>query len=97
MAARRPAATDASRVPDSLRVREISAQPSAAELERAALASQYAVATVAPSGETRVPPVLPKRPVAPTVPAVDRDELADLMSRMEGMLDGGLEEDDDDT
>ena len=95
MVARRPPATDASREPESLRVREISAQPSAAELERAALASQYAVATVAPSGETRVPPVLPKRPVAPTVQAVDHDELADLMSRMEGMLDAGLDEDDE--
>ena len=94
MAARRPAATDALREPDSLRVREISAQPSAAELERAALASQYAVATVAPSGETRVPSVLPKRPIAPTVQPVDRDELADLMSRMEGMLDGALEDGD---
>ena len=86
------AAREPSRAPGSLRVREISANPSNTELERAALAAQYAVASVAPNGETRVPPpvLVEAKPDAVAengAERLDRSEVDELMLRMEGMLD----------
>ena len=84
------AAREPSRAPESLRVREISANPSDTELERAALAAQYAVASVAPNGETRIPPpvrVEVKPDAENGVERLDRSEVDELMLRMEGMLD----------
>jgi hypothetical protein len=71
-------------------VREISANPSDTELERAALAAQYAVASVAPNGQTRVPPpvlVEAKPDAEDGAERLDRSEVDELMQRMEGMLD----------
>ena len=91
------AARESSRAPGSLHVREISAHPSATELERAALAARYAVASVAPNGETRVPPpvLVETKPNAENgTERLDRSEVDELMLRMEGMLDEGFCEDD---
>ena len=71
-------------------MREISANPSHTELERAALAAQYAVASVAPNGETRIPPparVEAKPDAENGAERLDRSEVDELMLRMEGMLD----------
>ena len=83
------------RAAGSLRVREISANPSDTELERAALAAQYAVASVAPDGQTRVPPpvLVEARPEAENgAERLDRSEVDELMQRMEGMLDNENDE-----
>ena len=82
------AAREPPRDPESLRVREISANPSDTELERAALAAQYAVASVAPNGETRVPPPAETKAGAEgRVERLDQSQVNELMLRMEGMLD----------
>ena len=84
------------REPESLRVREISAHPSDGELERAALAAQYAVASVAPNGESRVPPPMEaKRSAEAEAESLDRSEVDELMLRMQGMLDAPEEDSDD--
>jgi len=83
------------RAAGSLRVREISANPSDTELERAALAAQYAVASVAPDGQTRVPPpvLVEAKPDAENgAERLDRSEVDELMQRMEGMLDNENDE-----
>ena len=69
-------------------MREISANPSNTELERASLAAQYAVASVAPNGETRAPPpVEAKSDAENDAERLDRSEVDELMLRMEGMLE----------
>ena len=76
-------------------MREISANPSDTELERAALAAQYAVASVAPDGQTRVPPPVLVEAMPDSENGrerLDRSEVDELMQRMEGMLDNENDE-----